>query len=107
MIAFWGERYRNRFINLCLPSLLAAGNLPCLRHEHGHRLLIATTSTDWLAIENLPIMVELRRYVLPFLVLISDDDDSSYTATLSRQTRCLKLLFETAYPARPYGCLLL
>jgi len=107
MVAFWGERYRDRFASLFLRSLLSPNNLPRLRAEDGHCFLIATTRVDWLAVENLPIMTELRHYVLPVLVEIPDGDDDSYTAALHRQTRCLKLLFEAAYPNRPYGCLLL
>ena len=107
LVALWGERYRDRFARYFLPSLLAPGNLRCLRAEDGHRFLIATTRTDWAAIERLPIMAELRRYVLPVLVEIPEDGASNYTATLHRQTRCLKQLFEAAYPSRPYGCLLL
>jgi hypothetical protein len=107
MVAFWGEHYRDRFTNVCLPSLLAPGNLPRLSADNGHRLLIATTCSDWAAIENLPIMAKLTRYVLPVLVTIPDEVGGDYAAALSRQTRCLKLLFEAAYPGRPYGCLLL
>jgi hypothetical protein len=72
MVAFWGEHYRDRFTNVCLPSLLAPGNLPRLSADNGHRLLIATTCSDWAAIENLPIMAKLTRYVLPVLVTIPD-----------------------------------
>ena len=55
MVAFWGDCYRDRFVQLCLPSLFAPGNLPRLRAEDGHRFLIATTLTDWAEIERLPI----------------------------------------------------
>jgi hypothetical protein len=107
MVAIWGERYRQRFVNLCLPSLLAPGNLPRLRAESGHRFLIATTRVDWAAIEHLPIMAEVRRFATPIFIEVPDQDDKNYTAALRRQTRCLKKLFETAYPAQAYGCLLL
>jgi hypothetical protein len=107
MVALWGERYRDRLVSLCLPSLLAPGNLPCLRAEDGHRFLIATTRADWAVIERMPIMVELRKYALPVLVEVPEEKDDGYAAALQRQTRCLKRLFEAAYPDRPYGCLLL
>jgi hypothetical protein len=107
MVALWGERYRDRFAGFFLPSLLAPGNLPRLRADDGHRFLVATTRADWALLERLPIMAELRRYVLPVLVEIPDDHAGGYTAALHRQTRCLKQLFEAAYPDKPYGCLLL
>ena len=107
MVAFWGESYRNRFATLLLPSLLAPANLPLLRAEDGHRFLIATTRDDWDIASKLPMIAALRRHVHPVHVEIPEGKDSGYAAALHRQTRCLKLLFQTAYPSRPYGCLLL
>jgi hypothetical protein len=47
IVSLWGERYRNYFVDRCLPTLLAEGNFPVLRASEGHRLLIATTQADW------------------------------------------------------------
>lgn len=32
--AVWGERHTNLFVEICLPNLLAEGNLPSLKNEH-------------------------------------------------------------------------
>ena len=51
LLSLWGEKYRNYFVDRCLPTLLAPGNFPVLRAADGHRLLIATTRSDWEAME--------------------------------------------------------
>jgi Carbohydrate esterase, sialic acid-specific acetylesterase len=104
MVPFWGERYRNYFVDLCLPSLLAPRNLPLLCAADGHRFLLATTRADWDGITNLPIMEKLRHYAAPTLVEIPHPADDGYVAILRHQTFCLKRLFETAYAHHAYGC---
>ena len=68
MTQFWGERYRDYYVDYCLPSLLAPNNLPLLRAKDGHCFLIATPREDWDAIEHLPIIEKLRQFVTPTLV---------------------------------------
>jgi|GEM_PF-3229640 len=114
MVQFWGRRYREYFVDLCLPSLLAPRNLPLLNVEEGHRFLMATTQEDWEAIAELPIMDRLRRYAKPVLVEIQDpriheaedgDAHAGYQKVLDHQNGCLRSLVETAYQQRPYGCM--
>src|SRR5208282_2286173 len=110
---FWGERYRNYFVDLCLPSLLSPNNISLLRVEDGHCFLIATTREDWQAIEHLPIMERLRQHAMPTLIEIdlgiqsptSADGEASakYASVLQYLTPCLKKLLEAAYSARAYG----
>jgi len=110
MVAFWGKRYRDHFVNRCLPSLLAPNNFPILRAEDGHRLLIATTLEDWKAIDSLPIMDLTRKYVMPLLVEIQPGDSSETVpgsnAAIYKQDDAQKRLVETAYAARAYATLL-
>lgn len=112
MIAFWGKRYRDYFVDLYLPSLLAPHNFPLLRARDGHRYLIATTREDWDAIESLPIIVEMRKYITPTLIEIPDakaeakdggEKFDQYLGTISRQERCFHLLLDAAYKNRSYG----
>jgi len=113
MVPFWGERYRNYFVDLCLPSLLSPNNISLLRVEDGHCFLIATTREDWQAIEHLPIMERLRQHAMPTLIEIdlgiqsptSADGEASakYASVLQYLTPCLKKLLEAAYCARAYG----
>jgi hypothetical protein len=116
MIPFWGPRFTSYFIDLCLPSLLASGNIALLRPENGHRFLMATTREDWKAIEPLPIMDRLRRHAIPTLVEVEHGEASptstesgaigQYSSVIKHQTTCLKRLFDEAYRNRSYGCLL-
>src|SRR5271156_5037889 len=76
MVPFWGQRYREYFVDLCLPSLLAPNNISLLRAEDGHRFLIATTWEDWKTIEHLPIMERLRQHVTPTWIEINNPQQS-------------------------------
>jgi len=113
MVPFWGRRYREYFVDLCLPSLLAPNNLPLLRAEDGHRFLMATTREDWEAIEGLPIMERLRAHATPTWIEVDDPQHAAkqeafaqYNSAISYQTVCQKKLVEAAHQARAYGCLL-
>jgi hypothetical protein len=108
MIPFWGPTYREYFVDLCLPSLLAPGNFPLLRAGDGHRILIATTKDDWTAIEHLPIIETMRRHVSPVILEIDPPvltRPGSFDAIM-QQNYCQKLLVEAAYDARAYACML-
>src|ERR1700730_8882553 len=92
MIPFWGERYRGFFVDRCLPSLLAPNNLPLLDAADGHRLLTATTHSDWGVINDLQIMQQLRQHATPEPIII---DDPSVTlpgsvAAVLQQNHCQK-----------------
>jgi hypothetical protein len=109
MVAFWGKRYREYFVNLCLASLLAPNNLPLLRSDDGHQFLIATTREDWDAISDLPVFKQLREYATPILVEQAAPQLSSEPGSanaIKHQNVCQKALVEIAYANRSYGCLL-
>jgi len=110
MVPFWGQRYRDYFVDRCLPSLLAPGNLPLLRAADGHRILMATTSVDWEAISNLRLMDKLRGYATPTLVEIPSplsDTAPGGADAIRHMNLCLRMLTQTAYSYRAYGCSLL
>src|SRR5271170_1450818 len=113
MVPFWGRRYREYFVDLCLPSLLAPNNLTLLRAEDGHRFLMATTREDWEAIEHLPIMERLRQHSTPTWIEVDKPQQNQtsangeayaqYTSSIDHQNLCQKKLVEVAYRDRPYG----
>jgi hypothetical protein len=111
MVAFWGERYRDYFVDLFLPSMLAPNNLPLLRAEEGHRFYIATPWEDWQAIETLPIMQRLSLHARPRWVEVSprpeeegiDDEYARYVAVLRHMNICLRAVLEAAYDRCAYG----
>lgn len=116
MVPFWGRRYREYFVDLCLPSLLAPNNLELLRAEDGHRFLMATTREDWEAIEHLPIMERLRQHATPTWIEVDKPQQNQtsvngeayaqYASSIDHQNLCQKKLVEAAYRDRPYGCML-
>ncbi len=53
-VTFWGEEYRRYFLDFCLASLLAPGNIPAIVDKPAARLLIATTDRDWQALQVEP-----------------------------------------------------
>src|ERR1700730_16161534 len=56
MLTFWGEKYRDFFYSMCLPTLLAPNNLPVLKTRPGSKLIICTTKEDWAALSSRPLV---------------------------------------------------
>jgi len=110
MVPFWGERYRNYFLDFCLASMLAPNNLGLLRAADGHRFLIATTRADWQAIERSPLMEKLRAHATPTLVEIDNPKEEAApggVAAITKQNAGQRKLIEIAFRDRVYGSLLL
>jgi hypothetical protein len=63
VVVLWGERFRNYLLEYCLPSLLAPGNFPSLSTRRRSKLLIATTSADWAAMQASAVLREVGRYL--------------------------------------------
>jgi hypothetical protein len=110
MVAFWGERYRDYFVDLFLPSMLAPNNLPLLQTKDGHRFFIAAPHEDWEAMRELPIMVRLQRHVEPCWVKIDSatetegtDAHARYAAMLEHMKVCFRTLLEAGYDPSSYG----
>ncbi|HZT51889.1 MAG TPA: hypothetical protein VFA22_08150 [Stellaceae bacterium] len=69
VVVLWGERFRTYFLEYCLPSLLAPGNIPALGGG-GHKFLIATRPEDWAAMCATPIFRALERHAQPVFLEI-------------------------------------
>jgi len=114
MVGFWGKRYRDYFVDLCLPSLLSPGNLPLLRAADGHCYFIATTREDWDAIQELPIFQRMRQHVEPKFIEITLPPEvptadlrlKQYVADINHQETCFRLLLEAARHPEAYGSLI-
>ncbi len=65
ILVVWGEVFRNYFLDLGLPSLLAAGNLPALRTSPRSKFLICAPREDWAALQAAPVFRLLEQYVDP------------------------------------------
>jgi hypothetical protein len=70
VLVLWGERFRNYFLDLCLPTLLSPGNLPALATRPRGKFLICTRPEDWAAIKASPIFQILQRHVDPVYIEI-------------------------------------
>jgi hypothetical protein len=66
----WGRKYTERFLQYCVGSLLAAGNLPSLRTGQRSKFLIATLPSDWDYMKGTPIFREMERYLEPVFIEI-------------------------------------
>src|SRR5215468_2419346 len=67
VVVLWGQRFRDYFLDYCLPSLLSPGNFPSLSTSAPSTLVIATQPGDWAAMKTTAIFQELERYVVPVM----------------------------------------
>ena len=65
IIVLWGKRFRDYFLDLCLPTLLSPGNLPALATAQQSKFLIWTRPDDWAAMRDAQIFRLLEQYVEP------------------------------------------
>jgi hypothetical protein len=65
IVVLWGERFRDYFLDLCLPTLLSPGNLPALSARQRSRFLVCTRPEDWAAMQVSPIFRLLEKFVDP------------------------------------------
>ena len=65
IVVVWGERFRNFLLELCLPTLLSARNIPALNTRPRSKFLLCTRPEDWAAMQAAPIFQLLQRYVDP------------------------------------------
>lgn len=69
-VVLWGKRFRDYFLDLCLPSLLSPGNIPALENKAGSKFLIAAPRDDWDAMRTTAIWRRLEREIEPVLLEI-------------------------------------
>lgn len=51
-VVLWGPEFRGYFLDYCLASLLAPGNIPALDEKADSRFLVCTTAADWEAMRE-------------------------------------------------------
>jgi hypothetical protein len=84
-IVLWGERLRNYFLDLCLPTLLSAGNLPALSTHPRSKFMIFTLPNGWAAIKVAPIFRLLEKHVDPIFVVYPNRDIRSLYSIICGQ----------------------
>ena len=70
IVVLWGEAFRNCFLEFCLASTLAPGNIPALNTTPRSKFLIATRPDDWAAMRETEMFHLLERYVEPVYIEI-------------------------------------
>jgi hypothetical protein len=100
IVVLWGERFREYFLEFCVPSMLSPGNLPALATRQTSKFLIATTAADWAAMQSLPIFSAMQRYLEVELVEIPPcpPERSSYDHMgLGHKLACGRAFRDDAY----------
>jgi hypothetical protein len=72
IVVVWGDRFRNYFLDFCLPSLLSRGNIPAISMLPRSKFIIATRPNDWEIIKSAPIFQLLQRYADPIYLEIPE-----------------------------------
>lgn len=76
-IAIWGKDFCQKFLDNCLASLLANGNIPSLPNNGNNKFLFCTTPEDWVWLQSQPLFILLSKYMNPELMplqMISEED---------------------------------
>ena len=86
LLPVWGQRYIKQFLNTCLPTMLAPGNLPAVAAELPSEFVFLTSSEDANILQEHPACRYLRS-ICDVSILIIDDlitgDNHSTTITLA------------------------
>src|SRR5947209_1509129 len=86
LLPVWGQRYVKQFINTCLPTLLAPGNLPAVAAELPCKFVFLTSSEDAEVLRDHPACRYLRSFCEVEVRIIDDlitGDNHSTTITLA------------------------
>jgi len=70
IVVLWGQRFRDYFLDYCLPSLLSPGNIPALATQQPSKFLIATLPEDWEGMRATAIFRLLEQHIEPVFVAI-------------------------------------
>jgi hypothetical protein len=65
IVVVWGGKFCDYFLQYCLPSLLAPGNIPALGGHRPAEFIVCTTADDWRAMAETEIFRELQRHASP------------------------------------------
>lgn len=99
-VTFWGEEYRRFFLDYCLASLMAPGNIPAIRNKDAARLLIATRQDDWQALQSEPVFIAAERLIAIEHVPHEAALDVSYNKKMSVMSIGHKLLTKRMFEDR-------
>jgi hypothetical protein len=99
-VVVWGEQFRNYFLQYCLPSLLAPGNIPALAGKRPAEYIVATTAEDWQAMQRTAIFRTLERYAKP--ILLELPPQTAHQPNWEYSVVGLKLYCEAVFQRKAY-----
>jgi len=100
IIVFWGEEFRNLFLDITVASLLAPGNAPAITDKENARLVICTSREDWDKINEDSRFQLLSRLISPHFV---DIGDRYWHWKYHKMAHGHRLAIRFAYEARAAG----
>jgi hypothetical protein len=84
-IAIWGRDFCQKFLDNCLASLLAKGNIPALPNSGQNKFIFCTTPEDWEWFQAQPLFVILSQHLTPEFMPIQmtlEGQDENAKATM-------------------------
>ena len=105
VVVFWGKKHRNYFLDLCLPSLLSANNIPALENAEESRIVIVTTKWDWRMVRRHPTYALMERYIKAYPIFVPQALFQRKKKMLV-MSRCQKLASEKAHKDGALGVFL-
>jgi hypothetical protein len=102
-VTFWGEEYRRFFLDYCLASLMAPGNIPAIQNKNIARLLIATRQDDWQALQSEPIFIAAKRHIVIEHVPHEAGLNVPYNKKMMVMSQGHKLLTQRMFEDRAHG----
>jgi SAM-dependent methyltransferase len=84
LLPVWGSRFVARFLEFCLPTLLAPGNIPALAAELPCRFVLLSRENELRLIESHPVWQQLEALCAVEIQPIDDlITESNHTATIT------------------------
>jgi hypothetical protein len=99
LLPVWGSQFTRRFLEFCLPTLLAPNNIPALARVLPCRFVLLTGENDEATIKSHPAWRRLEQICAVEVAFIDDlitGDNHSATITLAFE----RILRRTASPMR-------
>jgi hypothetical protein len=102
-VTFWGEEYRRYFVDYCLPTLMAPGNIPAIQNKSAARLLVATRGDDWQALQSEPIFAAAKEQITVEHVPYEAPLNVKYDEKMLAMSKGHKLLTQRMFEDRAHG----
>ena len=83
LLPVWGKRYIEQFLDFCLPTLLAEGNLPALCRRAACTFVLSTRTRDVEIVRSNAYWQTLERLCAVEIVAIDDLISSSHSTTIT------------------------